>query len=342
MGLFGNSGFQIPDLTGKVALVTGAKHVTLSAMCHNTDELHSTGIGYATAEQLAIHGAKVWMGARSEEKAKQAIAKFNTDHQNNTKKGEIVWLPLDLTFPVDVMASAKSFLAQVDRLDILVNNAARLSSEYSLTKDGIETLVAINHVGHFALTEALLPLLRQTAQLPGSDVRVVTVSSIMHNYVKVIKLDTKSDLNNTFSADPASNNAGIASAKRYNFSKLLNVLFASELQRRVDQEGISIISISLHPGVVATDGAMNLIPAFLRPGLKWFGKTREQGAASTLFAATSPEVRAKQDKYKGAYLGPGGKLGLASETGRDEKLGKSLWDLSHRVVKDVLEGKSEA
>lgn len=76
-------------------------------------------MGYTIAEQLAIHGAKVWMGARSEEKAKQAIEKFNTEHKNEIKKGEILWLQLDLTSPTDVMTSAKSFISQADRLDIL-------------------------------------------------------------------------------------------------------------------------------------------------------------------------------------------------------------------------------
>ncbi|KAL2060546.1 hypothetical protein VTL71DRAFT_9187 [Oculimacula yallundae] len=289
MGFFGSSLAQIPDLTGKVALVTGA----------------NTGMGYTIAEQLAIHGAKVFMGARSEEKAKQAIAKFNTEHQNTPDKGDIVWLPLDLTHPADVAASAKSFLSQVDRLDIL-------ASAYSLTRDGIETLVATNHIGHFVLTEALLPLLRQTAQLPGSDVRVVTVSSDLHTYVKDIQLETKADLNKPFSADPATNDGLLATTKRYNLTKLLNVLFASELQRRADQE------------------------AFIKPGLRWFGKTPEQGAESALFAATSPEVRAKAEKYKGSYLGPGGKLSLASETGRDGKLAQNLWTLSEKTVHDIL------
>ncbi|KAH9224223.1 hypothetical protein DL95DRAFT_431314 [Leptodontidium sp. 2 PMI_412] len=304
--LFGNSSLSIPDLDGKVALVTGA----------------NTGMGYTIAEQLALHGAKVWMGARSGAKAKQAIDKFNTEHKDSTKKGEIIWLPLDLTSPIDVIASAKSFLSQED-----LNNAARLASPYVLTKDGLETSVAINHIGHFTLTEALLPLLRYTAQLESTDVRVVTRR----------KLETKSDFNNTFSSDSASADSLLANTKRYNFTKLLNVLFAAELQRRVDKEDTQLISISLHPGVVATGGALDRFPAVLKPMLRMFAKTPLQGAKAALVAATSPEVKSKEEKYKGAYLGPGGKLQLASETGRDEKLAKQLWDLSQKTVKYILQ-----
>ncbi|KAL5315027.1 hypothetical protein ACEPPN_017678 [Leptodophora sp. 'Broadleaf-Isolate-01'] len=322
MGFFGRPTLQIPDQTGKVALVTGA----------------NTGMGYTISEQLALKGATVWMGARSEAKAKEAIARFNAEHKNVAKKGEIVWLKLHLTSPVDVIASAKSFLSKSDRLDILVNNAARMASPFELTKDGLETSVAINHIGHFTLTEALLPLLRQTAQLPGADIRVVTVSSGLHSFISVNNLSTKEDFNTTFSSNPASVDSLIAQTKRYNFTKLLNVLFAAELQRRADQEGTPLVSISLHPGVVGTGGALDLFPAVARPVMKLLAKSPLQGAIAPLFAATSPEVRGNAEKYKGSYLLPGGKLSLASETGRNEKLAKELWDLSEKTVKEIMEG----
>lgn len=152
-----------------------------------------------------------------------------------------------------------------------------------------------------------------------------------------VKLETKSDFNNTFSSDSASADSLLANTKRYNFTKLLNVLFAAELQRRVDKEDTQLISISLHPGVVATGGALDRFPAVLKPMLRMFAKTPLQGAKAALVAATSPEVKSKEEKYKGAYLGPGGKLQLASETGRDEKLAKQLWDLSQKTVKYILQ-----
>jgi len=132
---FGDAPFEVPDVTGKVALVTGA----------------NAGMGYVIAEHLALNGAKVWMGARSEERAKQAIERFNTEHKKIARKGEIIWLPLDLTSPTDVMTSVKTFLSQEKRLDILVNNAARMASPYVITKDGLETSVAIKYNTPFYL-----------------------------------------------------------------------------------------------------------------------------------------------------------------------------------------------
>ncbi|KAH7326991.1 NAD-P-binding protein [Rhexocercosporidium sp. MPI-PUGE-AT-0058] len=281
--LFGNSTLSFPDLTGKVALVTGA----------------NTGMGYIMAVQLAIHGAKVRMGARSEEKAKQAIEKFNTEHRNHTNKGTILWLPLDLISPTDVMASAKSFLSQVDCLDILVNNAASLASAYALTIDGLETSIATNHVAHFTLTEAILPLLRQIAQLPNSDVRVITVSSTLHTYVTDVKFETKADFNNTFGDGDD-----------------WDTVFVSSSLELGSEERIQKFS--------------EVVPL-----LNMFAKTPLQGARAALVAATALEVRAKEEKHKGAYLGPGGRLALASETGRDDKLAKQLWDLTEKVVKDI-------
>lgn len=154
-----------------------------------------------------------------------------------------------------------------------------------------------------------------------------------------VKLETKEDFNISFSSDPASADSFHAMTKRYSFTKLLNVLFAAELQRSADREGTPLISISLHPGVVATGGALEAFPAVLKPLLKVFAKTPLQGAMSALVAATSPEVKAREEKYKGGYLGAGGKLGLASETGRDEKLAKQLWDLTDKTVKEILAGK---
>lgn len=167
----------------------------------------------------------------------------------------------------------------------------------------------------------------------------MTVSSDLHNYLGAIKLSTKEDFNATFSSDASSADSLMAQAKRYNFTKLLNVLFATELQRRADAECLPLISISLHPGVVATGGALDLFPSFMRSMLKALGKTPLQGAKSALVAAASTEVKAKQEKYKGAYLGPGGKLGRASAAGRDEKLAKELWELSEKAVKEILESK---
>lgn len=166
---------------------------------------------------------------------------------------------------------------------------------------------------------------------------MITVASDLHTYVKDIKADTKANFNVTFATDPSSNDSLVAKNKRYAFTKVLNVLFASELQRRVDQQGVPIISISLHPGVVATGGALDLFPRWLSPILRLLAKNPLQGSISALFAATAPEVRLKSAEYGGAYLGPSGKMAVASETARDEKLAKQLWALTEETVKTILE-----
>jgi hypothetical protein len=186
------------------------------------------------------------------------------------------------------------------------------------------------------LTEKLLPLLERTAKLPNTDIRVVTVSSALHTLVSDIKLDTKADFNITCAGDPSSFDGIVAKNKRYGFTKLLNVLFASELQQRANEQGIPLISTSLHPGVVATGGALDLFPSFLHPLLRSLGKSPLQGSISALFAATSLEVRANAEKYEGAFLGPGGKMMAASKTAKDEKLAKQLWMLTDATVKEIL------
>jgi hypothetical protein len=127
-----------------------------------------------------------------------------------------------------------------------------------------------------------------------------------------------------------------AKSKRYGFTKLLNILFASELQLRVDAQGIDLISISLHPGVVSTGGLLSLFPGWLQPIMKPLGKTPLQGAVSSLFAATASEVREKSKKYKGRFLGTGAKKGTPSEPARDVEAAKKLWALSETTIAEIL------
>lgn len=192
-----------------------------------------------------------------------------------------------------------------------------------------------SHIGHFALVEALLPILKRTAALPDSDTRIITVSSVAHALIKDVVLEKKSDLNITYSAKPSSIDSFQAKQDRYHFTKLLNVLFALELQRRLDKENIPIISISIHPGIVATETGLNLFPGWLRPILRRVGLTPLQGAASALFASTATEVKLDVDGYKGSYLGPGGMKGLPSKAAQNEDLAKLLWDLTEQIVGDM-------
>ncbi|TFY76492.1 hypothetical protein EWM64_g7520 [Hericium alpestre] len=152
---------DIPDLTGKVILVTGA----------------NAGIGLQTSEQLAIHGAKVYLACRTESKAKAAIAGIEDRTPSLKGQGRLMWLPLDLSSMRSSKKAAEEFLSKEKRLDILINNAGRLADDYVLSPEGVELSVAVNHLGHFVLTTALLPLLKETARRPDADVRIIVVNT---------------------------------------------------------------------------------------------------------------------------------------------------------------------
>jgi NAD(P)-dependent dehydrogenase (short-subunit alcohol dehydrogenase family) len=124
--------------------------------------------------------------------------------------------------------------------------------------------------------------------------------------------------------------------KRYGISKLANVLFATEFQRRLDKESIRIISISVHPGTVGTDGGLSVFPGLLQPVARLLFSSPLQGATTGLFAATATEVAKSRDEYKGQYLVPPGKIKRASDQARDPKLAKDLWITTQHIVDDIL------
>ncbi|KAF2739841.1 short-chain dehydrogenase [Polyplosphaeria fusca] len=309
----------LPPLTGKTALVTGANS--------------SNGIGWHIAHQLAVKGAKVYLGARSLEKAQQAIADMiKTSPALSTE--QLKPFIADLGDFKQVRTAAQDFLAKEARLDILVNNAGLLARPLDFDHHGISVSVATNHLGPFLLTTALLPLLKKTASL-NSDVRVVNVASTTHYDVpSTAKFASLADLNASFGDQESPE----SQYTRYGFSKLMNVLFAAELQHRFDAEGVPIIAMSLNPGGVATDGAIKYIggDAEVMKSIEGVFSPFE-GAITPLFAAAHPEVK-EQEKYKGAFLLPWGGVKLSSELARDERAAKDLWETSEKIVRDVLMG----
>jgi NAD(P)-dependent dehydrogenase (short-subunit alcohol dehydrogenase family) len=140
----------------------------------------------------------------------------------------------------------------------------------------------------------------------------------------------------TFAANSKSINSLGTRIMRYGFSKLLNVLFAKELQRRCDVDGISIISISFNPGLMATDGALGLYPIWVRGPLKAIGRSPLQGAKAALFVATSDEIALQKDKYRGAYLNQNGVIENPSALANDPHLAAELWEISHQLIHDAL------
>jgi len=319
---------DIPDLTGRVAIVTGA----------------NSGIGYQTALQLANHGAKVYLTTRSEAKALDTVRRLEEQNPALKGSGRLQWLVMDLTLVMTAKAVAEEFLRRETRLDILINNAAQLASDFNVTPEGLSDIFAADHVSPFMFTTTLLPLLEATAKLPEADVRVIAVASSQHfKAPSSTKFETLDDFRAMCGPEGKMNENGLNGTKivRYAHAKLTNILFAKELQRRWDAAGVPALSISLHPGDVATEGAERVVRSFgagiFWPLLSLFIMTAQQGAITQLFAATSPVVRKEADKYKGHYLVPYGDVGKPSEVARRPGLPEELWALTERVVGEILE-----
>ncbi|KAI0062555.1 NAD-P-binding protein [Artomyces pyxidatus] len=272
---------DIPDLSSKVVIVTGA----------------NAGIGYHTASELGKHGAKVYLACRTESKARSAIARIESDAPSLKGLEHLVWLPLDLSSIRSAKEAAEAFLGSAKRLDILINNAGRLVDTYVLTEEGIELSVAVNHVGHFVFTTALLPLLKETARLPGADIRVVYVSSESYHMANLEK-----------------EMALFCKMARYGTTKLMNILF----------------TLALHPGNVTTDTVGR---ADLTPLLPY----STQGSFMSLFAATSAQIVTQRETFKGQFLMPFGTIQpLKTKEARDPALAQTLWKTTETVVQDVL------
>ncbi|MFI7066227.1 oxidoreductase [Kribbella sp. NPDC050124] len=291
---------DIPDLTGRRALVTGA----------------TSGLGYETSLELLRHGAEVLIAARNPEKAAQRAG----DLKQASGREPIV-VELDLADLTSVEKAADRVRKSYDKLDLLVNNAGVMATPYRQTVDGFELQLGTNHLGHFALTGRLLPLLLKA---PSS--RVVTVSSFMHKTARSIH-----------EGDFRRPEPGYSKWVAYGKSKLANVLFMLELERRARAAGANLISAGAHPGYAAThlqthgpELAGRSIEARVWTGInKLVAQSAAAGAWPSLYAATNPDLR------PGSYVGPGffeyrGKpaIALPSRTAQDPELAERLWTWS--------------
>ncbi|MBP6528552.1 MAG: SDR family oxidoreductase [Burkholderiales bacterium] len=275
------------SLSGRVALVTGA----------------NTGIGLVTARELASRGAHVFVACRSLERGQAAVAEIRTA----TGNAQVECLALDLGDFASVRACAAAFLARDLPLHLLINNAG-LAGSAGLTKSGFELAFGTNHLGHFLLTQLLLDRLKASAPA-----RIVTVASRAHTRVSGINFD-----------DVCQTTKGKAALPEYGVSKLANVLFSAELGRRL--AGTGVTTYSLHPGVVATD-VWRELPQPFRAIAKLFMISAEEGAATTIYCATSPDVAAQTGLYydKCAIKTP-------SKAGQDAALAAELWRRSETWV----------
>lgn len=244
------------DLDGKTILITGA----------------NTGIGRATAVALAARGAGLFLAGRSVERMRPVL-----DELRGAGHPDVTFLPLDLGDLASVRACAEEFLATGRPLHVLVNNAG-LAGQRGLTKDGFERAFGVNHLGHFLLTELLLPRLKSSA--PS---RVVIVASRAHTRVKGIDWDALQKPTATTSGFP-----------EYGVSKLCNVLHARALAQRL--EGTGVTTYALHPGVIASD-VWREVPWPFRSLIKLFMKSNEEGAATSIHCATAPELATLTGRY---------------------------------------------
>ncbi|QRV78157.1 short chain dehydrogenase [Ceratobasidium sp. AG-Ba] len=315
-----------PDLSGKVLMVTGANR----------------GIGFETAKQLYKLGGRVYLGARSETNALEAIARIRSEVKDG-RGGELKWFPLDLGTISRARESAEGFLAMEDRLDVLVNNACLGDAAFDVNEDGIETMFATNHVGHFVLTTTLLPLMKKTTELAGADVRIVNVASTVHNlWGKNVRVSftEPSDLSKPF--PPKKPDTWSHILTRYSRTKLANILFTRELQRRLDEQGSDIISISLHPGYVATEAAkestakMPILGVISSLLVKLFFIDEAGGARNSVYAASNPVVRTESMRFKGQFLTPVGKITAPAPIAQDKQLANDLWVLTDKMMQQKI------
>ncbi|MFE3030590.1 oxidoreductase [Streptomyces canus] len=306
----GWSAQDIPDQSGRVAVVTGA----------------NSGIGYVTARELGRRGARVLLACRSEARGVEAQERLVGEVPGT----DVEFARLDLGDLASVREFATTY--PYDRLDLLVNNAGVMALPYGTTVDGFETQFGVNHLGHFALTGLLMPTILAT---PAA--RVVAVSSTAHALANIDIDDLNSERRYR---------RWVAYAR----SKTANLLFVHELARRLTAHGTDVIAVAAHPGYAATNlqtagakmAGRRAVERFMRVGNRFFAQSAEAGALPTLYAATAPEV--PPDSFTGPSLA--GWRGSPASSWRapwtrDDRAGERLWVASEGLTGvgyDALKG----
>jgi NAD(P)-dependent dehydrogenase (short-subunit alcohol dehydrogenase family) len=296
---------DVPDLSGRRALVTGV----------------TSGLGEVTARELARAGAEVVLAARNPDK----LARTSQSLRSEVPGARIVELPLDLADLSSVRRAAAA-ASELGALDVLVNNAGVMATPKERTRDGFELQLGTNHLGHFALTGLLLGAL-----VASQDARVVTVSSLMARSVRGITLE-----------DPREQSGRYRRWNAYGQSKLANLLFTFELDRRVRAEQLPVTAVAAHPGYTATnlvDNGMNMGRRTINGTIgiavtALVGQSVAQGATAQIRAAVEPGLTG------GTYVGPQGPFEMhgapgyvtAPKPARDPEVAARLWELSERAT----------
>lgn len=291
---------DVPDQTGRVAVITGS----------------NTGIGYHTAEVLAEHGALVVLAVRDLDKGNAAAKRITQAHPQAAVEVQ----ELDLSSLASVREAADALSAAHARIDLLINNAGVMYTPKQHTVDGFELQFGVNHLGHFALTGLLLPRMVRVKRS-----RVVTVSSMAHRIMAAIHFD---DLQWEH---------GYNRIAAYGQSKLANLMFARELQRRLVAAGSPLRSYAVHPGVSGTelfDSDKSLPGLVTKYSLALIGQPPERAAESIVFAAVTPD--ADPDIYWGPTKlnqsrGPMGPC-PSNKLSKDRRLWLRLWEESEKMT----------
>lgn len=300
---------DVPDLSGSTFVVTGA----------------NTGLGLEATRVLTSRGAEVVMACRSVERGEDAAEEVRDQHSD----ADLDVRELDLGSLDSVEEFAEGFVDDHDDLDVLMNNAGVMAVPRQETEDGFELQIGVNHLGHYALTGRLLDQVLDADGVDGDGGRVVTVSSGAHRSGEIDFDDLHGEQEYT-------------KWGAYGQSKLANLLFALELQRRLEDADESARSVAAHPGYAATD-LQRRGPEQEGSKLKLWGmkalnmlvaQSAERGVLPQLYAAVSEDVEG------GEYVGPGGfkkmrgypEVQQPSERARDEETAKQLWTVSGELT----------
>jgi NAD(P)-dependent dehydrogenase (short-subunit alcohol dehydrogenase family) len=291
---------QVPDQSGRTAVVTGA----------------NSGLGLVCARELARHGGHVVLACRNAEKGAAAVAEI----EQAAPGAQVELVDLDLGSLASVEAFAESFRATHEGLDVLLNNAGVMAPPRRTTADGFELQLGTNYLGHFALTARLLGAMEGRA-----DARVVTLSSIAHKTGRIDFEDLQSERR-------------YSRWRAYGQSKLADLMFALELDRRLRAAGSHVKSVAAHPGYAATNLQSAAVPTADRLVMVvtnvLLAQSAERGAWPPLYAATEPGVEG------GAYIGPDG-IGefrghpqpvSPNRVARDEAVAARLWEVSEELT----------
>jgi NAD(P)-dependent dehydrogenase (short-subunit alcohol dehydrogenase family) len=274
----------------------------------------TNGIGEVTALELARMGATVVIIGRNEDKAKATITKI----QSAVANADVRYLIADLSLMSQVKQVADEFRAKYDRLDVLVNNAGARFDKYIPTAEGLEMTFALNHMSYFYLTNLLFDMLKASGK-PEQKSRVVNVSSSAHRIGKLNFDDLQSERK-------------YSPFRVYGQSKMMNIVFTNELSRRLIAQGVNVTANSLHPGAVRTGfgaddkSVLNFFIGMLRP----FFLSPEQGAQTSIYLASSPQVEGITGKYfvKSRIQEPSKDAHMQADWQR-------LWAYSENILKEL-------